>query len=493
MIPRKHRIRRLVCELSLAGAGEALVLQQRVGELCRTAIPAELDRMLSAFAGPERLVQIDRIELDLGIVHPELIEDLPGRIGAALRDDLLKRSLREDGLSDLSGESEEEASEQLLSRQQGMVKSGERRGERDGMVVLSDQGARREAFRHFLRTGLLPWWAEQPGLTLEEMAMDLIVDNREEAEAMFRQELRERAVRSRLISQFSLTFLEEVADLLSPGRSGRITEIMTRLRVDAERSGLPGRSFRETSFPLWDALFLALSVEGALMQERITLITEKAAEAAGQDAGLLLRFLLKILRGEDAQAPVSAKESQVSPVQDETLRQEPEDRAIYGIPVSNAGLILLWPYLPAFFENCNLLKEGAFRDRDAQAQAVRLLHYLATGEETPPEYLLPLNKILCGWDLFETLERETAITDHERTEAENLLSTVISHWQALKETSAEGFREAFLRREGLLRKGEKGWILQVERRGYDMLLDKLPWGIAMIRLSWMKGALSTEW
>src|SRR5207248_109594 len=69
--------------------------------------------------------------------------------------------------------------------------------------------------------------------------------------------------------------------------------------------------------------------------------------------------------------------------------------------VENAGLCLLWPFLARFFARLGLLaaEEAAFVGDAACCRAVGLLHHLATGEREPPEFWLPLNKVLCGLDL----------------------------------------------------------------------------------------------
>ncbi len=122
-----------------------------------------------------------------------------------------------------------------------------------------------------------------------------------------------------------------------------------------------------------------------------------------------------------------------------------------------------------------------------------MLHYLATGEELAPEHLLPLNKVLVGLEIDETIERAVELSAEEKAEAEKLLSRRYRARQALKSTSIGGLRGSFLGRPGLLRANEEGWLLQVERHAFDALLDSLPWSIAMIKLSWMKGLLAVEW
>jgi hypothetical protein len=70
---------------------------------------------------------------------------------------------------------------------------------------------------------------------------------------------------------------------------------------------------------------------------------------------------------------------------------------------------------------------------------------------------------------------------------------VIAHWRALGSTSVAGLRESFLQREGCLSRKDDDWRLLVETRSYDMLLDRLPWGFATIKYSWMPGAIRVDW
>ena len=57
----------------------------------------------------------------------------------------------------------------------------------------------------------------------------------------------------------------------------------------------------------------------------------------------------------------------------------------------------------------------------------------------------------------------------------------------------DNFREAFLQRNSILYPESTGWLLKVEKGSFDMLLDSLPWGKSMVKLSWMKKLLRVEW
>jgi Contractile injection system tape measure protein len=174
----------------------------------------------------------------------------------------------------------------------------------------------------------------------------------------------------------------------------------------------------------------------------------------------------------------------------------PLDRVDAGVDesyVDNAGLVVLWPFLGHLFEHLELLAERQFPDRAALHRAVGLLQHLATGDREPPEYQLALPKVLCGMDLDEALDFGPPVTETETEECENLLTAAIAHAPILGEMSIAGLRESFLLRKGVLSARDGAWLLRVERVGYDVVLDRLPWGVGWVKLGWMEAALRVEW
>ncbi|MCL2931296.1 MAG: hypothetical protein MGG11_03075, partial [Trichodesmium sp. MAG_R03] len=163
------------------------------------------------------------------------------------------------------------------------------------------------------------------------------------------------------------------------------------------------------------------------------------------------------------------------------------------IYIRNAGLILLWPFLKGFLLKIGLVQENIFIDIISAERAAILFQYIVDNSTEIPEYVLPLNKILCGIDLLEPIDTNLEITKQEITECEYLLSAVIQNWSILKNTSIEGFRKAFLQRKGILKIRDGSYLLQVERETYDILLDRIPWSIKVVKLPWMDNILYVEW
>jgi hypothetical protein len=162
-----------------------------------------------------------------------------------------------------------------------------------------------------------------------------------------------------------------------------------------------------------------------------------------------------------------------------------------GVYVGSAGVVLLHPFLPQLFGALGIAAEGTLVQPE---RALCLLHFLATGQRRAPEYELLLPKLLCGLPLEEPVDTRIALTTAEEEEAVALLEAVIRHWDALGEASVDGLRGTFLVRPGKLSQRADGdRLLQVEARSFDILLDRLPWGLGTIQLPWMKRILWVEW
>jgi len=161
--------------------------------------------------------------------------------------------------------------------------------------------------------------------------------------------------------------------------------------------------------------------------------------------------------------------------------------------ITNSGLVLLQPFLGSLFTNTGYIENNEWMNDEVQQRAVALTQYLMTGRDEFPEFDLLLNKLMCNYAFEKTLPFDLVLSDYEKGEADDLLQSVVKHWTALKNTSVEGLRNTFFLRNGKLVKDESGWLLQVEQKTVDILLNKLPWGFSMVKLPWMADLLRVEW
>ncbi len=170
---------------------------------------------------------------------------------------------------------------------------------------------------------------------------------------------------------------------------------------------------------------------------------------------------------------------------------EPEGVAqTAGLVTRVAGLVLLAPYLRMLFERGEVLGSEGRLPADRVARARRLLVLLSGNAEGPAD---PLERVLLGLPPGKPVEAAAPDAGMEAL-VDGLLRAVVTQWGALGKTSPDGLREAFLRREGdLILEADGGARLRVAEGPFDMLLDRLPWSIALLRKPWMAGPLHVRW
>jgi hypothetical protein len=157
------------------------------------------------------------------------------------------------------------------------------------------------------------------------------------------------------------------------------------------------------------------------------------------------------------------------------------------------GLVLIAPFLPAFFAELRLVEDGKFTSEAEQHKAIHLLNFLATGKTSSPEYALLLHKLLCGIELTQAVPKTVKLSVAEKKEAMLFLDDIAGQWTALRSTSGQAFRDTFFRRNGILEQKENLWLLRVERGPMDIMLDTLPWTTSIIKAPWMQQLLQVEW
>ncbi|WP_299441126.1 contractile injection system tape measure protein [uncultured Aquimarina sp.] len=162
--------------------------------------------------------------------------------------------------------------------------------------------------------------------------------------------------------------------------------------------------------------------------------------------------------------------------------------------IHNAGLLLLHPYVERLFSTLKLLNEEKKIKEEKIELAIHLLHFLATKKEKQVESNLVFEKFMCGYPIDKPIHKNVRLPQNFKEEAESLLKAVLKNWQALKNTSTDGLRENFIKREGKLMLDEPSkYRVIVARKTQDILLEKLPWNLNIIKLPWIEKLIFVEW
>lgn len=167
--------------------------------------------------------------------------------------------------------------------------------------------------------------------------------------------------------------------------------------------------------------------------------------------------------------------------------------------VNNAGLVLLGPYLPMLCKRMDIVDNNlSFKTMGDRILFIFALQYLAYGEQREwNEEELYLNKVYAGMiDTNEPLPRTYQLSDANITLLDTMFEMILRNWDKMRNTSPNGFRNAFIQRKGIVEKDDKDkrfWKVKVEQKAFDVLLDSLPWGYKIQPFRWMEEIIKVEW
>jgi len=165
-----------------------------------------------------------------------------------------------------------------------------------------------------------------------------------------------------------------------------------------------------------------------------------------------------------------------------------------GIPVNNAGLVLLNGYIKMLFERLALLSaNAAFLTPDALFNAIQYLQFLATGTNDTGKDVLALNKVICGVSLLMPVKHDLVFSDRNKELIDGLIKAAISHWPQIGQSSVDSFRGNWLLRDGILVEYADKWELTVEKKAYDILIAQSPFSFSVIKYPWMDKPIHVNW
>ncbi|WP_394749653.1 contractile injection system tape measure protein [Spongiimicrobium salis] len=200
---------------------------------------------------------------------------------------------------------------------------------------------------------------------------------------------------------------------------------------------------------------------------------------------VIVEHIKRLMGGEEKNRDIEVIEEKKKVMEEEILGE-----SIY---IHNAGMVLLGPYIPMLFERLGLLENKQFKDESCLQKGMESLQYAVGGNTSTEEHQLVLNKIICGKSIYEPIQQIKGLKEDEMQIIDGMLDAVISNWPAIGNTTIEGLRETFLNRDGRIVLEEDKYVLHVEQKAFDMLLDQIPWNISVLKLSWMKKLLEIVW
>ena len=518
-----HIIGKQIIDLHLSNAKEAFTLQHKVSQLFWQRIAPELEQIFDQIANEKEWIRIDRLEIDLGDISQEQLLQ-----GHFLND--LKRQLQT-ALNKL--EKEQPTKVQRVSISQSEF----------------------QQWLYFLENGFFESHQLIPEKDWETQLLDTI-DKSPINMVLFKSAIQQnRALLDRLVLQHAAPFCQKLVEKITTTKQTSLIpflkewqQLLAKINQQFKHPTTPFYTARKVEIKFWQFILnTALSrtenlswewLIGAYIQNNFSNTVFKQSWQIAQPKAKQFPVFHQLVKANafwessqfskieiDSNRPSSYPPKTIDSIKKTTLStsksnhaittNEPNTKTNDKNPINSnslinqermppsieqkewhilaAGIVLIHPFISHFFKKIGLLKGNQFKSEAARHKAIQLLQYLATGAQHIPEYNLVLPKLLCGLPLNVPVDYLINITEAEQLEANNMLQAAIDHWGVLGKASPDGLREGFLKRSGKLSHLPTGWKLQIEQQTMDILLDRLPWGISILKLPWMEELIKVEW
>jgi hypothetical protein len=494
----RHIIHSQKMVINVNNQQDAPKLQLELRNFCRDVLPDLFNEVFDAVA-PMRRLRIEQIRLDLGNIPADhFISDIKEKIIAQLYQQLreYQRNIDKSQASQLNRD------EPLSDTYRGPFSVEEQPEYFDDTNNVSKY----ETLVHYCLYGLKPWWiSSSTGFSPSKILKDLFVSRHDlfvRLAGIFDNDSKAYQRLTALVRKQQ--FFNDYCQFQS--KDSELVKIFAA-RLDFENyqkmlghwlSAIKEHQVKKQAadFASWILKCVhefpeigkkSLQVIASMVTELENDKNKKDLLSSVSKLSDQLKMVLKLKRPAGARKT----EEEAKPVQPS---KKPALTADHSLVVENAGLVLVWPFLKPAFLKLNWLSENKFKDRATIEKAISWLHYLVYEVVPEDESSLLLNKLICGLEAEEALAlNPIRFSKKEFAEAEEVRRAVIQNWPALRTTVTSALKESFFKRNGLLKLTDDNWYLNIERKGIDVLIDRLPWPIAHIKLPWNNYMIHVNW
>lgn len=487
----KHIVQKLFVEVNTSELKSANLIKDNINLFLKTEILPEIEKLFLKYDNPELISRIQNMDIQFST------SSWNNKAG-------IKKSI----LNHFEQQIEHEL-KNALANQVTQTATFEKAGNITG---LTEGENNEEIFLFFLENGYLPWYGDENQIAEFEKN---ILKKEGPPDNSFIQKLsgvlhREEESVKRLVNQFSAKLVVFFLIHLNPRLKDSEALILSILKKNH-------RLFKHE----WLKILLKVSVHQkseiivpavikwfTFLKKPASPITEKEKQDISDVFKLFLAAVPEnILVDKNFQGILNQSLEVVSTdkkvthihkkiekeIEKEKLSESFFDTDKDEVAVQNAGLIILHPFLKAFFNDLKITNSKGKIKSGKRDLAVQLMHFLATGEEMFFESNLVFEKFLCGFPLKMSVKKDSLLTPELKKETSVLLESVIWLWPELKNTSPDGLRQMFLIREGKLTQKDNHFKVIVERKAQDILLEKLAWNISILKLPWIDRLVYADW
>lgn len=509
----KHVIKKQILNVKLSAGSHAYGVQEQLGRICRQTLPPALEQVCNAICAEKYWIKLNKISLDLDVLPVAALEEAMREKAAKKLAEALTAAIRAEGRHLNNTETQKNMPADPVEKTKYFSSAA--------TLAARDETKRRknppaspvEILKYFLATGALPAWIDSRSVIPERLFNSAMTRDPEEISRFLRHAPRKNELCKRLAGILQIRQLKTLTAALS--QTSAFDKLIDEL-FDPRHSA--PASDRVNPVKIKESLLSYVLHYGPGLLPGSTVKKNGANDSlSGQrtlDDGIAERIGKGyVFKGDGLQKELLQQPEPPINIRPEDLAQSvvsggiethngrgrkshigpPSGNEAQPCTVYNAGLVLLWPCIPSLFEACGLIKEDIFISEAAAQRAVLLLQYAVDGRREVPEFELPLNKILCGLVTDAPVATAFTPTTAEKAAVQEFLQTIIAEWSALKDSSPEALQFNYLQREGAIAFGRDHWQLDIKRQTRDILLDRLPWGIGVIKLPWMHQILYTTW
>lgn len=488
-----HIIQKVFIEINVNNKEKALSIKDDVNSFLSIDVFPQIERYINTLeyelAG--NTLQIPRLELNVDVKSSALNSELKDKITQVFKEELseITKSIDiEHRIQKQNQETENTFQAYLMDSEEKLL----------------------QTFIHFLEKGSMPWWnSENSSISiLESVVFDQLV-----AADQFQKKivpvLSKENVRNRIINQFSD---EQIAQLCLTVLKNKDLEINLEPNIIHHIS----KQNHTNRIIIWRLIlnivskYLNASGNNNLREYLLQQVS-KMEQAGSQTTKANLKNrktvvqifpFIKSIDIQENEIPENSKTESIeksenigsameADYQKDLEIQEGTDQN-EGQYVQNAGLILIHPFIKPLFEHCDLIHPETRELTDPELCA-HLLHYIATGKTNAPECDMIFEKFLCNIPLHQTINRHIKLSRKHKKQAKNVIESVQHNWSSMKKSSVELLQNEFFQRSGKLVITDYDYTLTMERKTQDILLEKLSWGIGLIRLPWQEKFMYVNW
>ena len=478
---QNHIIQKVFLEITINNKEKALHIKDDINSFLSIDVFPEIEKHIKALeyklAG--KTLQIPRLELNVDVKSSALNTELKDQIAELFKEELSEIT---NPIETSHQETENDTKAYLVENQEKILK----------------------AFIYFLEKGAMPWWnSESDNMAiLESTVFDRLI-SADNFQRNILSVLSKENVRNRIINQLSN---EQIAQLCLAILKNKELNI----NLDTDTIHYISKLNHTDRIAIWRLIFNVISQylntsnkypREYLLQEISTIeqIVLSQTKSNHQNRKAVVKIFPFITEKEISESIKTDTADQfenitasIETIQEKNAAIQEDVNQNEGQYIQNAGLILIHPFIKTLFEHCELLDPKTQQLTDPELCA-HLLHYIATGKTNAPEYDMIFEKFLCNIPMHQTINRHIKLSRKHKTQAKNVIESVQHNWAPMKKSSAALLQNEFFQRPGKLTITDSDYTLIVERKTQDILLEKLSWGIGLVKLPWQKKFIFVNW